>query len=108
MKVLTMIIAAGVLFLQAAVPAAAQKKISELTLVYEYSIGNVGNATHTIYIKGNKSRSEIVSQQFSSTVIYDASTGFGVILKEVSGQKLLIRMNPDNWKERNKLFDGVV
>jgi len=107
MKVLTMIITAATLLLQAVAPATAQKKISELTLVYDYSIGTVANATHTIYIKGNKSRSEIVSQQFSSTVIYDASTGFGVILKEVSGQKLLIRMNPDNWKERNRLFDGI-
>jgi GLPGLI family protein len=41
-------------------------------------------------------------------VIFDASTGFGVILKEVSGQKLLIRLNPDNWKERNRPYDGMV
>src|ERR1700760_1754918 len=93
----------------------AQKRISELTLVYEYSVtiegGNklegVGNASHTIYIKGNKSRSEMTNALFSSTSIFDANTGFGVILKEVSGQKLLIRMNPDNWTERNRLYDGI-
>jgi hypothetical protein len=107
MKILTLIIITGILFLQTLTPAAAQKKVSELSLVYDYSIGNIGNATHTVYIKGSKSRSEVVSQQFSSTTIYDASTGLGVILKEVSGQKLLIRMNPDNWKERNKLFEGI-
>jgi GLPGLI family protein len=94
----------------------AQKRISELTLVYDYSVtiegGNklagVGNASHTIYIKGNKSRSEMTNQLFSSTSIYDANTGFGVILKELSGQKLLIRMSPDNWSERNRMYDGVV
>ena len=94
----------------------AQKRISELTLVYDYSVtiegGNklegVGNAAHTIYIKGNKSRSEMTNALFSSTTIFDANTGFGVILKEVSGQKLLIRMDPDNWSERNRMYEGIV
>jgi len=109
----TLIVLAGVLFVPV-FPAAAQKKVSELTLVYDYSVGNSKsssggeNATHTIYIKGSKSRSEIASSLFSSTVIFDANTGFGVILKEVSGQKLLIRLNPDNWRERNSHFDGMV
>src|ERR1700754_4988653 len=97
-------------------PVQAQKRISELSLVYDYSVtiegGNklegVGNAFHTIYIKGSKSRSEMTNQLFSSTSIYDANTGFGVILKELSGQKLLIRMNPDNWSEKNRMYDGVV
>jgi hypothetical protein len=98
------------------VSATAQKRISELTLVYDYSVtiegGNklegVGNASHTIYIKGNKSRSEMTNSLFSSTAIFDANTGFGVMLKEVSGQKLLIRMTPDNWTERNRMYDGIV
>jgi hypothetical protein len=94
-----------------------QKKVSELTLVYDYSFNSAGkgngqpgteNAVHTVYIKGNKSRSEMTDQTFSSTTIYDANTGFGVILKEVSGQKLLIRVNPENWSERNRMYDGIV
>ena len=97
--------------------ALAQRKIvSELTLVYDYSAGpssrdkpeGTASAVHTIYIKGNMSRSEMTSPLFSSTTIYDGNTGFGVILKEVNGQKLLIRMNPDNWAERNRMYDGVV
>ncbi|GGB25703.1 hypothetical protein [Puia dinghuensis] len=96
--------------------AQAQRKISELALVYDYSVtiegGNklegVGNASHTIYIKGNKSRSEMTNALFSSTSIFDSNTGLGVILKEVSGQKLLIRMNPDNWTEKNRMYDGIV
>jgi hypothetical protein len=94
----------------------AQKKVSELTLVYDYSFSATGkgavpsaeNAVHTVYIKGNKSRTEITNPLFSSTTIYDANTGFGVILKEVSGQKLLIRLNPDNWAERNRMYDGII
>ncbi|HEY6900558.1 MAG TPA: hypothetical protein VI233_07945 [Puia sp.] len=92
----------------------AQKKISELTLVYDYSVlindvksQDIGNASHTIYIKGNKSRSEMTNSLFSSTTIFDANTGFAVVLKEVSGQKLLIRLNPDNWAEKNQMYDGI-
>jgi len=95
----------------------AQKVVSELTLVYDYSVNptddgkpgsSTNNAIHTVYIKGNKSRSEISNSMFSSTTIFDGNTGFGVILREVSGQKLLIRMNPDNWAERNRMYDSIV
>ena len=111
---LTIIAAAGILFLLSAFTVMAQRKVSEMTLVYDYSVGSGKptsggeSATHTLYIKGSKSRSEITNSNYSSSVIFDASTGFGVILKEVSGQKLLIRLNPDNWKERNKAYDGMV
>jgi hypothetical protein len=93
--------------------AAAQRSISELTLVYDYSTAgpagdSVQNAIHTVYIKGNKSRSETTSAFFSSTTLFDGNTGFGVILREVNGQKLLIRMNPDNWTERNRMYEGIV
>jgi len=104
---------------------AQRKTIAELTLVYDYSAGTadstgtraeggaartdgVASAVHTIYIKGNMSRSEMTNSLFSSTIIFDGNSGFGVILKEVSGQKLLIRMNPDNWAERNRQYDGIV
>ena len=102
----------------------AQKSVSELTLVYDYSVvqpgdslaggtGSAGaagkdSAVHTLYIKGNKSRSEVSSKLFSTTTLFDGNTGFGVILRAVNGQNLLIRMNPDNWTERNRMYDGIV
>jgi GLPGLI family protein len=108
----------GILYLLATVPVNAQKKVAELTIVYDYSIGLEGSepkqpagnetAIHTIYIKGSKSRSEMTNALFSSTTFYDANTGGGVILKEVSGQKLLIRLTADNWAERNNPYDGLV
>ena len=85
----------------------AQKSVSELTLVYDYS-DSTQSAVHTVYIKGNKSRSEMTSPLFASTTLFDGNTGFGVILRDVNGQKLLIRMNPDNWTERNRMYDGIV
>ncbi|HTI09509.1 MAG TPA: hypothetical protein VL832_13160 [Puia sp.] len=107
----------GALHLLTVLSANAQKKVSELSLIYDYSAGAAGPggqggsnefAVHAVYIKGNKSRSEMTSPLFSSTILFDANTGFAVILKEVSGQKLLIRLNPENWTERSRAYDGLV
>jgi GLPGLI family protein len=64
-------------------------------------------ATTTIYLKGNLSRSELSSALFSSTTIHDSKTGGAVVLREVSGQKLLIRMSPENWIEKNRKYQGI-
>src|SRR5580765_23604 len=95
----------------------AQKKVSELTLVYDTEITTgskdpkladaFDGATTTIYIKGNASRSEMVSALFTSTTIHDAKTGTAVVLREVSGQKLLIRLTADDWKDKNKRYEGI-
>jgi GLPGLI family protein len=95
----------------------SQKRVSELTLVYDVSVAT-GNsepkmadafdgATTTVSIKGNLSRSEMVSAIFSSTTIHDAKTGTAVVLREVSGQRLLIRMTAENWKEKNRRYEGI-
>jgi GLPGLI family protein len=99
------------------VRAEAQKKVSELTLVYDASVttGNAepkmadafDGATTTIYLKGNMSRSEMVSALFSSTTIHDSKTGNAVVLREVSGQKLLIRMTAENWQQKNQRYKGI-
>lgn len=104
-------------FLGVLVTASAQRKVSELTLVYDASISSGSNEpkmadaldghTKTLYIKGTLSRAEMVSALFSSATIHDSKTGTSVVLKEVSGQKLLIRMTSENWAENNKRYDGI-
>jgi len=97
--------------------AYSQKKVSELTLVYDAAITSgspqpkmadaFDGATTTVYLKGNLSRSEMVSALFSSATIHDSRTGSAVVLREVSGQKLLIRLTPDNWTQKNKRYEGI-
>jgi GLPGLI family protein len=98
--------------------ATAQKKVNELTLVYDAAV-TTGNkepkladafdgSTNTVYLKGNMSRTEMQSALASFTTIHDATTGTSVVLQEVSGQKLLIRMSPENWQDKNKRYDGIV
>lgn len=106
-----------VLYSLLVVTAHAQKKISELTMVYDATVSTgstdpkladaFDGATTTVYIKGNMSRSEMASALFSSTTIHDSKTGSAVVLREVSGQKLLIRMTPQNWAEKNKRYNGI-
>ena len=98
-------------------PVYSQKKVSELTLVYDAAISSgspqpkmadaFDGATTTVYLKGNLSRSEMVSALFSSATIHDSRTGTAVVLREVSGQKLLIRLTPENWTQKNRRYDGI-
>lgn len=97
--------------------AIAQQKVSELTVVYDAMVSTGSSepkladvfdgSTVTVYLKGAMSRSELVNALASSTTIHDAKTGSSIILQEVSGQKLLIRMTPDNWREKNQRYEGI-
>jgi len=84
------------------------KVIGECTVTYSIKIANEpGNATKILYIKGKKTRSEIISPSFTQTTIYDSKTGEAVILRELNGEKYLSKFNAAKWKERNKMWDGL-
>ena len=95
----------------------AQKIISEGTLVYNISIQTgdkepkiadmLDGATTTVYIKGSQTRSEMLSGLGSESTIHDAKTGSGVILKDYSGQKLMITLSQNDWEKKNKKYEGL-
>ena len=95
----------------------AQKVISEGTLVYNISIQTGSNepkmadmldgATTAIYIKGSQSRSDLVSGLGSEITIYDSKKGSGVILKDYSGQKLMITLTKEDWDKKNSKYEGI-
>jgi GLPGLI family protein len=103
------------LFILVALPFSGktQKRVGDLTLVYNSVISNSSDSSRKIssttayYLKGNLSRAEVNSSQFSSVTIFDSKTGTGVILREVNGQKLLIRMNEENWKQKNSRYSDL-
>jgi GLPGLI family protein len=64
-------------------------------------------ATTTVYIKGSQSRTELLSGLGTEATIHDAKSGTGVILKNYSGQKLMITFNEDDWKKKNKKYEGI-
>lgn len=95
----------------------AQKTLSEGTIIYDVTV-NTGNkepqmadaldgAMTTIYLKGAKSRTDMVSALGSETNIHDAKTGSAIILKEYSSQKLMITLTKENWEAKNKAYKDV-
>lgn len=97
--------------------ALAQKKFSEGTIHYDIVI-NTGTekpqaadffdgATSTVYLKGLRSRTEMVSSLGTQATIIDGIKNNIVILKEYGDQKYMIQLTPANWKEINKKYDGV-
>jgi GLPGLI family protein len=97
---------------------AAQKTFTEGTLVYTMSVETgsgepkmadmLDGATTTIFLKGTQSRLELVSGLGSEATIYNATSGTGVILKDYSGQKLMITLSPQDWEANNKKYDGII
>jgi len=95
----------------------AQKKISEGVISYDIVI-NTGSekpraadffdgATSTVYLKGAKSRTEMVSSLGTQSTIIDGTKNMITILKEYGDQKYMIQMTPANWKEANKKSENV-
>lgn len=107
----------SILFFFIAFTCSAQKTISEATLVYNISVETgssepkmvdmLDGATTTIYIKGSQSRSEMVSGLGSEVTIYDSKNYSGVILKDYSGQKLMITLTKDDWDKKNSKYEGI-
>jgi GLPGLI family protein len=95
--------------------ALGQKKFSEGIINYDIVINTgtdkpqaadfLDGATSTVYIKGNKSRTEMISSLGTQATVIDGSTI--AVLKEYGDQKYLIQLTPSEWKEANKKYEGV-
>lgn len=98
--------------------ANAQKRISEGTISYDIVV-NTGNtnpsiadmfdgATSIVYLKAYQVRFEQVSALGVESTIIDGKTGKVNVLKEYGEQKYMISMTPENWKDANKKYSGIV
>lgn len=97
--------------------AVSQKSISDATVTYEISIqsaqskpinNDLNGSSFTLYLKGALSRTDMVSSLGNEKTIRDGKTGNAVILKEYSGQKLMITLSKDEWEERNRKKNDIV
>ena len=97
--------------------ASAQKRLTEATITYDIEIvSNNANpqaadmldgAVNMVYLKGNSSRSEMISTLGSQSTIVDGKSGKVTILKEYGDKKYMINLTPDNWKASNQRYDEV-
>jgi GLPGLI family protein len=105
------------LFLSVAFSASAQKKFTEGTISYDVAITTgsdkpknadfLDGTTVVNYIKGDKSRTEMVSPLGTLTTIYDGTKNSIVILKDIGEQKYMITLSPADWKDANKKYEGI-
>ena len=109
------VVLAGLFF---SVQLLGQKKITEATITYDIVINTsnttpqaadlLDGATSVIYLKGNSSRSEMISSLGTQSTIIDGKTGKVTILKDYGEQKYMITMTPENWKASNKKYEGIM
>ncbi|HEX2608343.1 MAG TPA: hypothetical protein VHK91_13230 [Flavisolibacter sp.] len=107
----------SVLFLLIAGGLMAQKRFTEGTISYDIVINTgtdkpqnadfLDGATSAVYIKANKSRTEMVSPLGTQSTIMDGTKNSIVILKEYGEQRYMINLTPEDWKDANKRYDDV-
>ena len=107
----------SVLFLFFALPALAQKKFTEGTISYDIVINTgtdkpqgadfLDGATSAVYIKGSKTRTEMVSPLGTQSTILDGTKSSIVILKEYGEQKYMINLKQEDWRDANKRYEDV-
>ena len=94
----------------------AQNTLQEATLIYDIEITAPNDAAAKklldgsalrVYIKGEKTRTDVISSVGIETAIYNNRTNVGAILKEYSGQKIIIHLNKEYWMDKSKMFRGL-
>jgi GLPGLI family protein len=95
----------------------AQRKLTEATISYDIVINTIDKepnavdlldgATSVIYLKGNSSRTEMISSLGTQSTIVDGKSGQVTVLKDYGDQKYMIKMTPEDWKESNKKNEGI-
>lgn len=117
MKKNSILIAVSIYALFSCLAVSAQKKLTEATISYDIVI-NTNNTTpkaadlldgavSVIYLKGNSSRSELVSSLGTQSTIVNGKTGNVTILKDYGEQKYMITLTAAEWKASNKKYEGV-
>jgi GLPGLI family protein len=64
-------------------------------------------STQTVYIKGNESRTDLVSPSFTQSLLYNKTTGNAVILREFGNNKFMTKLDNSKWVAENKRYEGM-
>jgi len=106
-----------IVLLSFGINAQAQKQFTEGVLVYNIAIENISTgspvssplngAVLTHYISLSQSRSELKNALGTEHTVYSNRNNKGFILKEYSGQKLMITMNNNNWLQKNQYYSNL-
>ncbi len=96
--------------------AQAQKKLTEGTVTYGIAIinsgggavpGGLNGAEFTLSLRGDMSRTEMTSSLGSEVNVYREKDAAGYILKNYSGQKLMISLDKKDWSDKNEFNSSL-
>ena len=68
---------------------------------------NLTGAIKLFYIKGKMSRTDLQSQNYKQTLIYDSQSGSAVVLKEIGAEKYMSKLSREEWKKENSRYEGL-
>ncbi|MEP7317319.1 MAG: GLPGLI family protein [Panacibacter sp.] len=93
----------------------SQKQVLISDCTVNYSIkgsdaetnSNLAGTTRQFYLKGKLTRIDVTVQGFKESVVYDNNTGTAIILKEIGAEKYKSVITSDEWKQKNKRFEGL-
>ncbi|WP_018616998.1 hypothetical protein [Segetibacter koreensis] len=97
--------------------AQGTKTISDCTVYFNVSIEDanadpqviksMAGATKVLYIKGSKSRSDLITPGFKQTTLTDAKSDTTVILRELGNTNYISYLNNSKRKAQNKKYEGI-
>lgn len=93
--------------------------VAECTVNYAITVNNesqvdkdavalLKQSSKVIYIKGNNSRSDLISPSFSQSLIFNKATGNAVILREIGANKFITKMSSIDWIKQNDKFTDML
>lgn len=97
--------------------AFSQKIINEASFKYDIAIETSENnslrksfegAYIYIFLRSEKSRTDLITKLGQESALYDNAVSAGTILKEYSGQKLMITLTKEDWEEKFADFQGLI
>ena len=93
------------------------KLISECTVFFDVSVEgtkvdprvakSMAGTTKVLYIKGTKSRSDLLTPGFKQTTFADSKTDSTIILRELGSTKYISYLRESKKKEQNKKYEGI-
>ena len=108
----------GSFFLLSVMQSVAQPRVvADCTITYAISTDessadknvteSLKASTKIVYIRGNDSRTDLVSPSFTQSLLYNKTTGNAVILREFGNNKFMTKLDNAKWAAENKRYEGM-
>ena len=96
---------------------AQQRIVAECTITYSITadanitdkdmVESLKESTKTVYIKGNNSRTDLISPAFTQSTFFDKTEGTAIVLREFGNNKFMTKLDKDAWKKQNSKFEEL-